>query len=187
MAMKIDRLLPGVAEQGCCLTVAEKEPEGEAKLQINLDREGVLFRYPHDIHFVFANRKRADGILFVSGDEAAWDLCIVELKKTVKPKEWKKIKEQWHGAWLHALALSGVLEAPLSGKITFMAACREDRIAENSPNPVLLKRGGPDLEAYEEWQKGQALLRELGLVAFKKIDLDEEGMGTVSWTKEEPL
>ena len=79
------------------IVVRETEESGEAELTLHLARNGVLFQYPHNNNFIFSNKKRADGILFLQR-ENDWEVMIVELKKTVKAKEWMKIKEQWHGA-----------------------------------------------------------------------------------------
>lgn len=175
--MKIDRLSPETYKQGMCLSVVETEEAGQSKLEVLLPQAGVLFQYSSKIHFIFKNKRRADGILFVKSAKR-WDLFVIELKKTVKPKEWQKIKEQWHGAWLHAMALSGVLGASLSGNIRFVVAFQNDRIIKESPNPVFLKMSGKTFpQGVVEWGKGKVVLEELGEVAFEKVQLDERGEG----------
>ena len=175
--MKRERVESTAATEGTKLVVRESEESGEAELTLHLARNGVLFQYPHNNNFIFSNKKRADGILFLQR-ENDWDVMIVELKKTVKLKEWMKIKEQWHGAWLHALALSGVLEAPFPQPPRFLVAYRKDGIDENAPDPVLLK--SPEYtRAFIEWREGHAALNEIGEVTFEKARLDEAGRGSL--------
>ncbi len=173
--MKRERVESTAATEGTKLVVRESEESGEAELTLHLARNGVLFQYPHNNNFIFSNKKRADGILFLQR-ENDWEVMIVELKKTVKLKEWMKIKEQWHGAWLHALALSGVLEAPFPQPPRFLVAYRKDGIDENAPDPILLKSPEYAL-AFIEWREGRAALNEIGEVTFEKAPLDETGRG----------
>lgn len=175
--MKLERVRRTAATLGRQLVVKEAEEGGEAELTLHLTRDGVLFQYPHNIDFIFSNKKRADGILFVQADKC-WELLIVELKRTVRHKEWMKIKEQWHGAWLHALALSGLLEAPFTRTPRFLVAYRKDAIGEDTPDPVLLKSPENAL-AFKEWTEGSAVLNEIGSTTFEKARLDESGKGEV--------
>jgi len=175
--VKTNRLSSESYEKGSSLCVIETEETGQSTLKVELPQEGILFQYSHKIHFIFKNKRRADGILFTKS-ETGWDLFVVELKKTVKTKEWRKIKEQWHGAWLHAMALSGVLEAPLSKKIRFVVAYQNERVVQESPDPVFLKMVGRKMpQEVLEWRKNKAELDELGEVSFEKIRLDECGTG----------
>lgn len=175
--MKLERVEKTAATEGTNLEVLETEESGYARLSLDLGGKGVLFQYPQNNNFVFSNKKRADGILFLQR-ENGWEVLIIELKKTVKMKEWMKIKEQWHGAWLHALALSGVLEVSFIRPPRFLVAYRKDGIDENAPDPILLK-SPENAQAFFEWGDGRAVLNEIGEVLFEKAPLDEEGRGSL--------
>jgi len=178
--MKLDRVETDAATKeaaGGKLVVIEREESGEARLTLNLKCEGVLFQYSHNKSFVFSNKKRADGILFFQ-EESGWKVLIIELKRTVKAKEWSKVKEQWHGAWHHALALSGVLEAAFTRPPRFLLAYRKAGISEDSADPVLLKEPEAAL-AFIEWNNGLAEIEEIGAIAFEKVPLDENGVSDI--------
>jgi len=115
--MKTERFQKEAWSQGRQLKAIEKANDGFAEMTLNLKTIGVLFQYPPNTSFIFSNLKRADGILFQQEEGNRWGITLIELKKQVKSKEWCKIKQQWHGAWLHAKAIAGVLEIALSDKV----------------------------------------------------------------------
>lgn len=175
--MKLDRIDPNYVKHGLKLVVEETTDEGFAELTIALPADSLLFQYKQQIQFVFSNRKRADGIVFSPDGEGRWNLLLVELKKTVGAKNWESIKQQWHGAWLHAIALAGVLELELSGRVEVMAGYRKNVLGQNATNPVLLKSPGDFLEANTEWCNERVCLPELGITRLYRCELNEQGLG----------
>lgn len=154
--MKIERIAESCYVEGTELYAEEKEETGKARVKIKLPEKGFLFQYDHRIGFVFKHKKRADGILFAKTSED-WNLLIIEIKKTIGSSEWKKIKEQWYGAWLHTKALSGILEISFLEKVRFVVAYEKERIIGGSADPVLLKRQiqekyPKESKKYSEWK-----------------------------------
>ena len=171
--MKIDRISKDYYSIGTELWAEEKEQTGKARIKIKLPDEGILFQYDH--------KKRADGILFVRNSEG-YALFILEIKKTVGDTEWRKIKDQWYGAWLHAKAISGILELDFPKNVSFVVAYEKERLVKESSDPILLKvqiqENRPEEgKKYLEWTQSKAELSEIGDVSFKKISLkDGEGL-----------
>lgn len=180
--MKLERFQADCFSQGATLTVKEMAEDGFAELSITLPAAGVLFQYKPNLQFVFRNRKRADGILFYPADSTTWHVLLIELKRTVSSGKWGDIKLQWHGAWLHAQALAAVLGIRLSDQVEVVAGYRDHRMAENMPDPILLKAGGSAWAAHHEWAQGRAELDELGPTRLHRQVLDENGLGVLSIT-----
>jgi hypothetical protein len=174
--MKLERLEAEAYTSGRVLEVKETADDGKACLQLSLDRDAVLFQYPQQRSLIFANRKRADGIL-LERTEQGWQATLIELKRTVRPSSWKKAKAQWAGAWHHALALAGVLEVRLAPEVTFILGYSIDKMGAHLPDPVLLKTDVDTLIAYEEWQRGAVSLDDHGEVPVICVGLDEAGNG----------
>lgn len=175
--MKIDRIQPEYYQQGSSLTVKEMVEDGFAELELKLPKDGVLFQYKQQIQFVFQNRKRADGIVFYPDGKGTWAVLLVELKRTVNTGKWESIKLQWHGAWLHSIALAAVLDIKLSGRVDVMAGYREHVMDANMTDPILLKVRGSDFIANSEWRIGIVQLQDVGSVAFHRCQLNEQGLG----------
>lgn len=179
--MKIDRISKDYYSIGTELWAEEKEQTGKARIKIKLPDEGILFQYDHKIAFLFDHKKRADGIVFAKNSEG-WALFILEIKKTVGDTEWRKIKDQWYGAWLHAKAISGILELDFPKNVSFVVAYEKERLVKESSDPILLKvqiqENRPEEgKKYLEWTQSKAELSEIGDVSFKKISLkDGEGL-----------
>ncbi|MEC4593377.1 hypothetical protein VPG91_20405 [Nitrospirillum amazonense] len=70
-------------------------------------------------------------------------LHLLEMKSKITIKEWVKTKEQWLGAYINSLALSGVLElAPFSEIILYIAYTEESITSTNyDADPVMKKVG----------------------------------------------
>ncbi|SMG13598.1 hypothetical protein [Dethiosulfovibrio salsuginis] len=179
--MKIDRISKDYYSIGTELWAEKKEQTGKARIKIKLPYEGILFQYDHKIAFLFDHKKRADGIVFAKNSEG-WALFILEIKKTVGDTEWRKIKDQWYGAWLHAKAISGILELDFPKNVSFVVAYEKERIVKESSDPILLKlqtqeNHPEESKKYLEWTQSKAELSEIGNVSFKKITLnDGEGL-----------
>jgi len=173
--MKIDRLFPDYCWQGTSLTVREMAEDGYAELVLQLPKNGLLLQYKPNLQFVFKNRKRADGIVFYPVGDTAWGMLLVELKRTVNSgKKWQDIKLQWHGAWLHGIAIAAVLGIRLAGRVEVMVAYRNHHMGAQLPDPILLKQNIDDAtQAQTEWATGKVDLPELGQINLHRQQLDE--------------
>jgi hypothetical protein len=179
--MKLDRVVSDYFNCGTELIVKETAEDGEAHLTLRFSQEAVLFQYKPNIQFVFANRKRADGIIFLPDGKGKWNLLLIELKRSIGNSTWELIKKQWHGAWLHAIALAGVLEITLTGRVKVMAGYRQAKLGDENADPILLKSGGAALTANHEWKSGTVPVAELGQVSLHRCQLNEHGLGEFSF------
>ena len=107
-------------------------------------------------------------------------MTLIELKKQVTFGKWPQIKQQWHGAWLHALAIAGVLEISLTEKVQCVVGYRTEKLGQNNPDPILLKAHSGSQSTLREWETNSAELHELGQVQFMPVQLDENGYGEVA-------
>lgn len=179
--MKLDRVISEYVRQGVELVVKETAEDGMADLTLKLPRESLLFQYKPNIQFVFSNRKRADGILFLPDGKGKWSLLLVELKRTVGSGNWESIKLQWHGAWMHAIALAAVLEIVLTDQVEVMVGYRQAKLGGENTDPILLKSEGATLTAHREWDLANLELVELGKVVFHRCQLNKHGLGEFSF------
>jgi len=173
--MQIERLLPDYCWQGTSLTVREMAEDGYAELILQLPKDGLLLQYKPNLQYVFKNRKRADGIVFYPVNDGTWGMLLVELKRTVNSgNKWQDIKSQWHGAWLHGIAIAAVLGIKLAGRVEVMVAYRHHHMGAQLPDPILLKQNINDTtQAQTEWVTGQVNLPELGQTILHRQPLDE--------------
>jgi hypothetical protein len=171
--MKLDRFNRSYFEQGEALAVVENVEDGQACLLLNTYPESLLFQFPANKQYVFKNPKRADGIVFFPDGQDTWGILLVELKRTVSSRTWEDIKLQWHGAWLHALGIAGVLELQLSGRVEVMVGYRHEKLSLDHADAILLKV--PSTHAFaqmNEWAARQIELEELGSTPVHTIALD---------------
>lgn len=177
--MNLDRFQQNSWTRGQTLKAIEKASDGLAELTIELQFEGVLFQYSPNTQFIFSNPKRADGILFTQEDGGEWGITLIELKTKIKTSNWYHIKLQWHGAWLHAQAIAGVLGIRLSERVQCVVGFRSERLGASDPDPILIKQDREAQIAYREWMSNRTNLDELGEIAFIGVALDEQGYGKV--------
>lgn len=170
--------------QGKVLQVKETTDEGYALLDLHLPKDGILFQYKQQVQFIFSNRKRADGIVFFQDGDDQWGTLLVELKRSLNTGKWDSIKQQWHGAWLHATAIAAVLGIRLSGRVDVMVAYRQQHMGDASPDPVLLKRNIDNMvTTHSEWMKGLVDLEDVGPVRLHQQALDAAtGTGCYTFT-----
>lgn len=177
--MKLKRVRQASYSLGSTLVAKEQNSEGIAELTIDLQQDGVLFQFASKTQYIFSNGKRADGMLFQPEQDGNWSVTLIELKKQVKYKEWENIKLQWHGAWLHALAIAGALEICLSDKVQGVVGYRAEKLGTNSPDPIQSKLNIQAIKAQNEWVERKAILDEIGEISFIPVQLDENGYGQV--------
>lgn len=170
--------------QGQVLQIKETTEEGYALLELHLPEDAVLFQYKQQVQFIFSNRKRADGIVFFQDGDDQWGMLLVELKRSVNSGKWDSIKQQWHGAWLHATAIAAVLGIRLSGRVEVMVAYRQQHMGDASPDPVLLKGNIENMATtHSEWMTGLVDLEDAGTVRLHQQALDvSTGTGSYTFT-----
>ncbi len=119
----------------------------------------------------------ADYIIFEETEDGI-TVHILEMKRTVKEKEWEHIKKQFLGAVLNSYALAGVLETEIDERrIQFYTCYRRDLINSSvSMRAALANRTIKSGNA--EWNSGMVKIEEKGCsvkeFCHHKIQLDEE-------------
>lgn len=190
---RLELIEPGKYErnENGTVTIREKDKSGEAELLFSSKNEAISMHLEGGSSFSFlCNKKCADGIVFVKADEDIWDLHIIELKKTISLKHWKKVKEQFEGALIRALAVKGLLNINI-GKVIFYTAYRRDKLSEKeleqSEDTSLLRHpvGEPmSKPPVEDWQSEYYHVSWYEKGKHLKIQLDEEGKGAYTVTND---
>lgn len=111
---------------------------------------------------------------------------IIECKRTVKNKEWNHIKEQFKGAFLNALAISGYLGINIDmNNVKLYTALRNDKLNEYlKSNPIELKSQVGRFSEFNdmfEWNEGEVILETFNKIIckHKKIQLNvNDGTGS---------
>lgn len=124
------------------IVLTENNSEGQAELVCNVKNYTVAFLKLEDKKIQYFNHKNcADGILFEKLPTDQWIIHIIEFKRTVKAKEWFKIKKQFKGAILQATACMGILGIPNVSAIKCYTAFRYNQINETEvEDPVIAKQ-----------------------------------------------
>lgn len=172
-----------------CIEIREKSETGEVKLDINIKNWCICFNNLDKNILPYINIKNcADYIIFEKTENLSWILHIIECKRTVKNKEWSHIKEQFKGAFLNALAISGYLGINIDmNNIKLYTALRNDKLSEYlKANPIELKSQVGRLSENNdifEWREGEVILETFNKINCKheKIQLNvNDGTGSYS-------
>lgn len=163
----------------------EQIHDGKAKLRCSLDKYCIAFSKVDDNKFPYIKHKKcADVVVFKKIDETKWELKIIEFKRTISVDKWIEIKEQFKGAILNSMALSGLLGIKKVENIEVYSAYRNEKLSlKYINNPILLKQavGEKPKEKIDDWEEGYI---QLDLIDRKlkhyKIKLDEDGNGEVA-------
>lgn len=105
-------------------------------------------------------------------------LHLVELKSTVDPDEWDKIKKQLKGAYHNALAVRGVLELPDISAVKVIITCSEDRLGSaTSATTASLKfgLGKPQRYAAVDWLERRVAIDDLNDIPLNIVIRDPDG------------
>jgi hypothetical protein len=158
--------------------IEEKIESGYAKVKINCDNRIVVFKNMEKKRLQNLKCKNcADYIIFEETEDGI-TVHILEMKRTVKEKEWEHIKKQFLGAVLNSYALAGVLETEIDERrIQFYTCYRRDLINSSvSMRAALANRTIKSGNA--EWNSGMVKIEERGCsvkeFCHHKIQLDEE-------------
>jgi hypothetical protein len=152
----LDQRLQWFQEHRCSVgsdqfILEENREEGYTKIICKTNKHCLIFHIEKHGLKCLINESCADHIIFERVSDQSWNLHIIECKKSVGDSEWEKIKKQFEGALLNALALMGVLGiGPASG------------------NPIL------------EWRYGRVQILSIKNITHRKIQLDQEtGLGNL--------
>ncbi|MCC8047412.1 MAG: hypothetical protein LIP12_18320 [Clostridiales bacterium] len=163
----------------------ERKKEGEAELTVKLQNASILFKSLEDKKLqYFEIKKCADFVLFECKDDV-WYVHIFEMKRSIGPKSWETVKEQFAGALLNALALAGALGIMFQLTHIIVYSCyRNDKI-DDSANPAKqrlrmsdVRERSPEVrEPGLDWRNEYLLItlkRDVISCLHRKIKLDLE-------------
>jgi hypothetical protein len=177
------------------MDVAELEDEGvRVDCSLGGATYGIHLRLkPEDVQFL-RERVCADFALLLARGDEAFEAHIVELKKTVREKDWTHVQEQLEWAAVRMLAIGGVLGVQIHGVTVYTAFCNDKLSRESSPNLVGMKIpvGPTDIsssdanlrrwaEARLSWERGHVRMDVFGRdVEHRRIRANEAGRAAVA-------
>jgi len=158
------------------VTLEETKAGGEAKVKFILNNSCIaFFHMESNKPKYFKCKNCSDNIVFEKINDSEWKLHVIELKRTVKLKEWEKIKEQFKGAILNAKALSGVLEIKIKEIICY-TGFRRDCLGKELVDLKTFIGLEASQTPYIEWDSGRVHidLDSKLVLRHQKIQLDAE-------------
>ena len=175
-----------VKQSDCDFHLTEKDEAGKADLHLFINGSCVLFCNLEKKRTEYLLLKNcADYVLFKITD-CKGKLYIFELKRTISPSSWEKIKLQFQGAMQNALALAGLLGIEIDLQQTqLFSVYRNDKLNDFS-NPAkqrlnMHERGSKShLEDNTDWNKNDLTFDFLDTITctHQKIQLNiENGTG----------
>lgn len=138
------------AEQECLLYAPESVPDAQSAT-----KPGTTLKTRSDTTcFQFLrNQRMADGTLLVPTVEGRVAAHIVECKKTLDPRKWSQVKEQFAGTLYRLRALSQVLELQMDQVVCY-TACRDNHMVRPSPANTVHRRAYTGLSAAPATSEG---------------------------------
>ena len=133
MIGRLDELIDEKYEcknNGAPFVLMEKAAKGRMQYSVSCNSGSVLFKLDKSWTMGWLkNQKCADYAVFeLNGSKLV--VHIFELKKTINSGNWKKIKEQFMGAYLRIGAIAGVLEESVS-EVRLYSCYVDDSLTEN--------------------------------------------------------
>ncbi|MCD7812815.1 MAG: hypothetical protein LUH20_01955 [Lachnospiraceae bacterium] len=118
------------------LHLIEDSTEGKADLELKLQMPCILFKHLEDKKLQYFLIEKCADFVVLEYKNDDWFVHIFEMKRTIRPKSWETIKEQFAGAILNALALTGIFSIGLHLSNVMVYSCyRNDKI-DDSTNPA---------------------------------------------------
>lgn len=154
--------------------ISERNESGRASLECVFEGPALRFKLDGGDNFPgLSTRKCADAVLVLDPWGTAPHIHIIELKRTVKPREWEEIKQQFYGALLRTAALASLCAMELSS-VSCYVAYREEKM---TLDPILAK-GQAHVEALREWQRERPL--HLSGIRAERVNLRQIRLGSDS-------
>lgn len=171
-------------ENGVNINIEEKNEAGKGIVSFPVFGDSIALRNPSDQPPLSWTKhgKCADGAIVLEKD-GSLHAHLVELKGSVGPGAWEKIKRQFHGMYLNVVAVSAVATLPSPTSITCHIAFKKDAFkTKDITDPTLIKTitGGTNpMGGGNEWKMGSFQLDDFGKVELRKIQRDSiDGSGT---------
>lgn len=115
----------------------ETEPEGRVALLLQVSQRCLVLHNAKKNKMIFLkNQQVADFMIIELNHDKAVAIHIFELKKTISSSSWKKIQQQFEGAFYNTLGILGVLDLDVPEKVCFYSAFDKNKLATA---PILRK------------------------------------------------
>lgn len=182
------------------IEIVETDKGGKATLSVlfknNQNKEYIVIntKIKHILKYL-TNQKHADGVIIESNktDRSKCSLYIVELKSSLDSSEWSKVKRQFEGATLTALALASTMGITRIESIKYVTGYTDSTNLEKNleyyrkkarvTGPAALKQfSGKNQFEVEEWFADQVIMFNNVKYDHQKIQLTNDGdqnIGTV--------
>jgi len=127
------------------VSIEEKQGDGRGggvgTITLQVHSPCLCVRVPAEPIRWLSTKSCGDSIIFEFNHNIV-HLHLLEMKSRITLNTWQKAKVQIHGAYLNALAMSGVLGIGDFGSVTVHIAYKEDSLHSNfNATPVVLKVG----------------------------------------------
>jgi hypothetical protein len=155
---------------------------GQARCNVKVSAPAILFKNLDKWELDCFKQKKCADYAMIKKSEGGYSLHLFELKKTVGPKEWLKIIQQFTGAFLRSEMIAGFLRIPLCG-VHVYTAYREEKM--NVSSTIVLHSAisnGEKRECMEAWGKNSFDIHCFGeriSCENNQIVLDQDGNGNI--------
>lgn len=129
----------------------------------------------------FAEEKCADFGLLVHRHKGSVSAFVIECKETLDATEWEKAKTQLGAMIVRLRSVVGAINIRLHD-VTCYTAFRRDPLSDKlNASPRRKRVGQPRTQAvtHRDWLNANIELGQLGRFAHRKIELDQQGNGTL--------
>jgi hypothetical protein len=149
---------------------------GHCALLLKLEKVGKAQWFKH-----FAEEKCADFGLLLHRHKGSVSAFVIECKETLDATEWEKAKIQLGAMIVRLRSVVGAINVRLHD-VTCYTAFRRDPLSDKLVASRRRKRvGQPRTQAatHRDWLNAEIELGQLGRFAHRKIELDQQGKGTL--------
>lgn len=169
------------------ISIREKQESGQGTIAFAVTKDIVAVRNPSDQPPLAWTKhgKCADGAIIIESIDGL-HAHLVELKGSVGPGAWEKIKKQFHGMFLNVVAVSAVAQIPAPTSVTCHIAFKKDGFRTSAiTDPTLIKTvtgGTTQIGGGDDWKRGSFKLDDFGSVELRKIQrnlADGSGIGVI--------
>jgi hypothetical protein len=155
------------------IIVEEKKEEGKATIFCEVCNDVIKMKFEDTGVRYLETRNVADAVLFEFMTYKSVKIHIIECTRTVKMDKWNdKIKPQFEGALLNALAFMGILGLSDIRDIIFYTAYQKDKLTPDTKNSASL-RTGIQAKSLSEWLEGKVSILSIKNAHHKKLQLNE--------------
>jgi hypothetical protein len=156
--------------------ITEKENSGKMNLTVFVANNFPRIDLPRQGIFFLKNQKCADAVIWEPLNGKRYRLHLFEMKHTVKPSVWSKIKDQFNGAYLCCRLIAYLLDWEIDNCTVLYSVYHEERF-QNPPientDPILERVPTDSNKVCEktEWDSNQCnILSDVSLSHFGELN-----------------